>query len=209
MKCTKCSIELDEGVAFCANCGLPVPAIPGEIKSLCPKCNHELVPGVAFCGNCGQQVSVLPTASASDVVPSEAPTVLNTAGIASAASSGLSDTSVAVAAPDAAPQPTVGLTSPAAAAVIPPIVVTTPVSTKPINNTRMYIGFATVLLGLLILYVFGGWLGLILIPSGIIQLVMSYRANKSKLALAGIILGGIGLVLFGIGVLSIILSGQA
>ncbi len=52
MKCPKCGEELEDGAAFCTNCGEKLASAP-----VCPHCGAELREGDGFCGKCGKPVA--------------------------------------------------------------------------------------------------------------------------------------------------------
>ena len=52
MKCPKCGEELEEGAAFCTNCG-------EKLAVICPKCGKNLKPGAKFCSSCGANLAEL------------------------------------------------------------------------------------------------------------------------------------------------------
>ena len=52
MKCPKCGEELEDGAAFCTNCG-------EKLTSVCPKCGKSLKPGAKFCSGCGANLAEL------------------------------------------------------------------------------------------------------------------------------------------------------
>lgn len=47
--CVNCGTNLDDGMAFCQNCGVPVPLV-------CHGCSAEIEKGSAFCQSCGTPV---------------------------------------------------------------------------------------------------------------------------------------------------------
>ncbi|MBT4643287.1 MAG: AAA family ATPase [Deltaproteobacteria bacterium] len=53
MKCSKCQIEVPEGMKFCVECGYRVGLI-------CPECGFENSPDFKFCGNCGFGLTGIP-----------------------------------------------------------------------------------------------------------------------------------------------------
>lgn len=52
--CAKCGVKLEEGYAFCSNCGEPVPQPEPQTKK-CKNCGTELAPNLKmkFCPYCG------------------------------------------------------------------------------------------------------------------------------------------------------------
>ena len=52
MKCPKCGEGLEDGAAFCTNCG-------EKLTSVCPKCGKSLKPGAKFCSGCGTNLAKL------------------------------------------------------------------------------------------------------------------------------------------------------
>ena len=52
MHCPNCGAELDDGVAFCRECGCKIK------KRFCRECGSELPDGAKFCPNCGAKVDV-------------------------------------------------------------------------------------------------------------------------------------------------------
>ena len=57
MKCQKCSVELQDGVFFCRECGAKVETVE-SMKRFCRECGSKLLYGVKFCPNCGANVNV-------------------------------------------------------------------------------------------------------------------------------------------------------
>ncbi len=86
--CQNCQASLDEGAAFCSQCGTAVPApvesptdvateetpeaatvapamaTPAPSTPTCAQCGHAVAAGTAFCGNCGAVVTQGQTAFA-------------------------------------------------------------------------------------------------------------------------------------------------
>ena len=52
MHCPNCGAELDDGVAFCRECGYKIK------KRFCRECGSELPDGAKFCPNCGAKVDI-------------------------------------------------------------------------------------------------------------------------------------------------------
>lgn len=69
MKCPNCGHEVREGLAFCTNCGSPLPRMDTSAKgaaqqgqrtarpNICPRCGSTLPEGCEFCPNCGARVA--------------------------------------------------------------------------------------------------------------------------------------------------------
>ena len=54
MKCSNYGANLEDGAAFCRECGAKVIMR----KKFCRECGAELADGVKFCSNCGASVSM-------------------------------------------------------------------------------------------------------------------------------------------------------
>lgn len=55
MTCKHCGAALDDGAAFCGNCGAKC-----EHPSFCTRCGSPMAEGAAFCGRCGAQKAAPP-----------------------------------------------------------------------------------------------------------------------------------------------------
>lgn len=52
-RCPQCGVEVESGVAFCANCGFSIKAYEEQFTGQCNVCGKRTVSGQKYCEICG------------------------------------------------------------------------------------------------------------------------------------------------------------